>query len=56
MAGQDRDSNTGLDLLVELANDPYKFGFYEVLRLFECLHKNNPRLAIQLFQKMIQSG
>lgn len=51
MAGQDRDSNTGLDLLVELANDPYKFGFYEVLRLFECLHKNNPRFGYSALPK-----
>jgi len=45
MAGQDRDSNTDLDFLVDLANDPYKFGFYEALRQFECLYKNNPRFG-----------
>ncbi len=45
MARQNRDSNTDLDFLTDLANDPYKFGFYEVLRQFECLYKNNPRFG-----------
>jgi len=45
MAGQDWDSNTGLDVLVDLASEPYKFGFYEALRQLECLYKNNPRIG-----------
>lgn len=45
MAGQDRDSNTDLDFMSDLADDPYKFGFYEALRQFECLYKNKPRFG-----------
>lgn len=51
MAGQDRDSNTDLDFLNDLANDPYKFGFYEALRQFECAYKKNPRFGYSALPK-----
>lgn len=46
MAGTDRTKAYHLDELTEILQErPFEFGFYHVLRLFECLYKTHPRLG-----------
>ncbi|MBE0436826.1 MAG: type VI secretion system baseplate subunit TssG [Methylomicrobium sp.] len=43
MAGENRKSSFVLE--ASLAKAPYKYGFFQVMRLFECLHQEKPRLG-----------
>ncbi|WP_031432411.1 type VI secretion system baseplate subunit TssG [Methylomarinum vadi] len=45
MAGQNRHPNFDLEPLDQLRQAPYKFDFYQALRLMECLNKKKPRLG-----------
>ncbi len=45
MAGQNGHPNPDLELLARLQSEPYKFGYYQALRLIECLNKQKPRLG-----------
>lgn len=45
MAGQNGQPNLDLKLLDQLRQAPYKFDFYQALRLMECLNKQKPRLG-----------
>lgn len=47
MAAADREQTQHLaDLITKLEKDPYAFGFYQVLRLIECLYRDAPRLGM----------
>ncbi len=47
MAGEDREQTQYLEALVgKLEKDPYEFGFYQALRLIECLYRDSPRLGM----------
>ena len=47
MAGTDRQTAHHLDERIRsLEKNPYKFGFYQALRLIECLYKDRPRLGM----------
>ena len=46
MAGTHRKTaNDIAQLTSRLAERPYEYGFYSVLRLFECLYGEKPRLG-----------
>lgn len=45
MASKDRSTPDALILGKALEDQPYKFGFYQTLRRFECLHKDKPRIG-----------
>jgi type VI secretion system protein ImpH len=45
MASADRDTGSAVDLLHDLAKEPYKFGFYEAMRHLECFYRQRPRLG-----------
>jgi type VI secretion system protein ImpH len=45
MAGTHGHENVDLDLLTDLASEPYHFGFYAALRRLECLYRTRPRLG-----------
>ena len=48
MAGKNGHSNAGLvdlELLRQLQQTPYKFGFYQALRLLECINNRKPRIG-----------
>lgn len=46
MAGEDREQTQHLaELIGRLEKDPYAFGFFEALRLIECLYRDAPRLG-----------
>lgn len=44
MANKGRSASGVLDLQA-LQSEPYKFGFYQTLRRFECLHSDRPRIG-----------
>ena len=48
MAGQDRTSSTALAWLQQIEAEPYRFGFYSVLRRLEAMHPDRPRLGESL--------
>ncbi len=48
MAGKNRNQITDIELITRLQQEPYKFGFYAVLRQIECLYNNKPRLGYSL--------
>lgn len=39
------DRTAAHDLIAALAAEPWRFDFFQALRLIECLHKNKPRLG-----------
>lgn len=43
MAGQDRESRSYLE--EQLTEAPYGFGFFQAIRLLECLHSDKPRFG-----------
>ena len=45
MASEDRSSADALKLDALLEENPYGFGFLQLLRRFECLHRNRPRIG-----------
>lgn len=45
MAGKNGQQRDNLDLLANLQQQPYKYGFYAALRQLECLYKNKPRIG-----------
>jgi len=45
MASQDRHEQADVDFLHQLAEDPWHFGFYAVLREMECIYNDKPRLG-----------
>lgn len=46
MAGEDRATTHHLEkLMEEMEETPYSFGFFQALRLIECLHRDAPRLG-----------
>lgn len=45
MAGTNGNKNTDLDLITELGQEPYAFGFYTALRQLECFYSKYPRLG-----------
>ena len=45
MAGSHRASSQSLTLLAELAENPYKFEFFQALRLLEAMHPEQPGLG-----------
>jgi len=47
MAREDREQTQHLEALIgELKEDPYSFGFFQALRLIECLYHDAPRLGM----------
>ena len=48
MASQDRNQSLALTLLEELRREPYKFDFYQAIRLVECGHRNKGRFGYSL--------
>jgi type VI secretion system protein ImpH len=47
MAGEDREQTQHLEALIgKLEKDPYAFGFFQTLRLIECLYRDAPRLGM----------
>lgn len=45
MAGADRNKNADVALTAALAENPYRFGFFEALRQLECVYCARPRLG-----------
>lgn len=45
MAGQDRNQSAVIDLINGLHSEPYKYDFYQSLRLIECVYRNKERLG-----------
>ena len=45
MASEDRSSSDALKLDALLEEKPYGFDFFQLLRRFECLHKDRPRIG-----------
>ena len=45
MAGEERTATHTVSLIQDLQKAPYQFGFYQVLRQFECLNKDKPRIG-----------
>jgi type VI secretion system protein ImpH len=46
MAGEDREQTQHLAAIIgKLEKDPYAFGFFQALRLIECLYRDAPRLG-----------
>jgi type VI secretion system protein ImpH len=48
MARTDRPAAHTLELICALESEPYRFDFYALLRLWECAHKDKPRLGASL--------
>ncbi|MCB1986758.1 MAG: type VI secretion system baseplate subunit TssG [Burkholderiales bacterium] len=48
MASQDRNQSLALELLEELQREPYRFDFYQAIRLFECVYRDKGRLGYSL--------
>ncbi len=47
MAGENREQTQYLEALIgRLEKDPYSFGFFQALRLIECLYSDAPRLGM----------
>jgi len=45
MASQDRNQGFALELLGDLQREPYKFDFYQAIRLIECVYRDKERLG-----------
>lgn len=41
----DQDRTAALALIEHLRHEPYRFDFFQILRVIECLHRNKPRLG-----------
>lgn len=48
MASKNRPASDVIALEQALHNKPYRFGFYQALRRFECLHPDKPRIGTSL--------
>lgn len=58
MAGNDWTTADALKLDELLSEDPYRFGFFQVLRRIECLHRDRPRIgeARRLAEEYLRLG
>jgi len=45
MAGDDRAASAAVTLDALLAEEPWRFGFFQVLRRLECVHSERPRIG-----------
>ena len=45
MASAMRNKSTTIEILQQLSDAPYQFGYFEALRQIECLHPQKPRLG-----------
>jgi type VI secretion system protein ImpH len=45
MAGEDRTTSDPVALFNSLHDEPYRFGFYNVLRLIEAHYRDKPRVG-----------
>jgi type VI secretion system protein ImpH len=48
MANKNRPASDVVALEQALQSQPYKFGFYQTLRRFECLHQDKPRIGMSV--------
>ena len=48
MANKGRPASDVVALEQALQSQPYKFGFYQTLRRFECLHQDKPRIGMSV--------
>lgn len=48
MASKNRPASDVITLEQALQEKPYKFGFYQVLRRFECMHTDKPRIGMSV--------
>ncbi|NOQ64409.1 MAG: type VI secretion system baseplate subunit TssG [Methyloprofundus sp.] len=58
MASQDGHSSDTIELLSNLQQDPYQYGFYSALRQLECFYRDKPRIghSVKLSDDAVRFG